>query len=275
MMALMAKFGLEGYGAFFILTEICAKKLEKRADEEYADEHLNFIFNERLVREKLRMRATKVELFLNFCATLDLLLFTKVEDEFHISFPKLLESMDRDSKRARHCRVTAAPKRKKKEKEEDKEKDISARTPKQVETDSGKVLRDAIRGVYRTAYARRYGVEKETFNQRENSQIQELAKRLGQDAPGVVAFYFNHDDQFYVRQSHALGPLLANAEALQTQWKTKVAVTTHHAREIERSQSSAISEGEMATLLGRSDEPRLVAPVQELFPLLKVGGDHD
>lgn len=110
MQALMNEFGLEGYAAFFILTEICAKKMEKEGDETFSEKHTNFVFNERIIREKLRMRSTKVELFLNSCATLDLLQFTKVKDEYNFSFPKLLECLDRDANRAREDRAPAAPK---------------------------------------------------------------------------------------------------------------------------------------------------------------------
>lgn len=110
MTSLMEEFGLEGYAAYFILMEICAKKLEKKEDCELAMNDCRFAFHERKVREKLRMRSTKVELFLNYCSTLDLLLFTKVDDEFHFYIPKLLEFMDRDSKRARHKRGDSAPK---------------------------------------------------------------------------------------------------------------------------------------------------------------------
>lgn len=125
MQALMNKFGLEGYAAFFILTEICASKLEKEPDQKFTEDHLKFTFNERIVREKLRMRSTKVELFLNYCSTLDLLQFTKDQDEIIFYFPKLLESMDRDTKRARQVRGIGAPKIKNKEedKEEDKDKE--------------------------------------------------------------------------------------------------------------------------------------------------------
>lgn len=126
MMALMSKFGLEGYAAFFILTELCAKKFEKGKSEEVSEDHLRFTFHERILREKLRMRSTKVELFLNYCATLDLLQVHKNSEEFHFYFPKLLESMDRDSRRARPVRDKNAPKIKNKDK--DKDKDIIKET---------------------------------------------------------------------------------------------------------------------------------------------------
>jgi hypothetical protein len=121
MTALMNEFGLEGYAAYFILIEMCAEKLEKPENGELTADHCNFIFNERVVREKLRMRSTKVELFLNYCSSLDLLLFTKVKDEFNFSIPNLLKYLDRDSKRARSVRALSAPKIKIEDKDKDKE----------------------------------------------------------------------------------------------------------------------------------------------------------
>lgn len=115
--SLMNEFGLEGYAAYFILMEMCAEKLKKEPEEGFTAEHCRFTFNERTLREKLRMRSTKVELFLNSCSTLVLLQFTRTEDEFNFYVPKLLECLDRDSRRARHDRVQAAPKIKSKEKE--------------------------------------------------------------------------------------------------------------------------------------------------------------
>lgn len=147
MLALMNKFGLEGYAAYFILAEICGKKLEKEAEETYTEDHLKFTFNERIVREKLRMRSTKVELFLNYCATLDLLQFTKVEDEITFYFPKLLESMDRDSKRARTERADGAPKNKIKKEKKNKEEEI----------DKDKEIRAQIEIIYQLHYPLKKG----------------------------------------------------------------------------------------------------------------------
>lgn len=123
LIALMNEFGLEGYAAYFILMEMCAKKLDKGLDEVFTEDHCRFVFNERQVREKLRMRSTKVELFLNSCVTLVLLQFTKVKDEYSFYVPKLLESLDRDSKRARTERAESAPKKKNKKKNKKEEKE--------------------------------------------------------------------------------------------------------------------------------------------------------
>jgi hypothetical protein len=67
MTALMNRFGLEGYAGYFILMEICAAKLEKKLDREIEENDCRFILPERKIREKLRMRKTKLAEFLFFC----------------------------------------------------------------------------------------------------------------------------------------------------------------------------------------------------------------
>lgn len=144
MQSLMNEWGLEGYAAYFILMEMCGKKLERRKDEPLTDDHFRFVFNERLLREKLRMRShklceflssciklglfdaswnmnrssTEVPLKFNFSSTLVQLPSTKDEYEFSFYVPKLLECLDRDSKRPRSDRAPTAPKKKSKIKKE-------------------------------------------------------------------------------------------------------------------------------------------------------------
>jgi hypothetical protein len=153
MVALMDQFGIEGYGAYFILMELCMKKLDKPAHREIIEDDCRFVFPERLVRERLRMRRAKLHDFLVYCRD-ELKLFhvefgavgnvdvdvekyrgssTEVQLKFNRSatkvqlprttlsyelnfyVPKLLEYLDRDSRRARHERATGAPKNKNKE----------------------------------------------------------------------------------------------------------------------------------------------------------------
>jgi hypothetical protein len=134
MTKLMNIFGVEGYGAYFILVEMCVDKMDKERDEEFTEAHCRFRFSERLIREKLRMRSTKVELFLSSCSTLDLLQFTKVEDEFNFYLPKLLEYLDRHSRKARPKRATSGPQAGL-DKEQDKEQDKEL-SPEKIESDA-------------------------------------------------------------------------------------------------------------------------------------------
>lgn len=153
MVALMNEFGLEGYAAYFILMELCMEKLEKPVDREICENDCRFVFPERLLREKLRMRRSKLAEFLFYCrderklfhfiwtgrdgveinvdkirgsaaehqlklnrsVTKVELLRTNLSEELNFYVPKLLESLDRDSKRARHWRADGAPKNKNKE----------------------------------------------------------------------------------------------------------------------------------------------------------------
>jgi hypothetical protein len=78
---------------------------------------------------------------------------------------------------------------------------------------------------YDASYRARYGTAP-VRNARVNSMCAQLVKRLGGDAAvAVVRFYVQHQNGYYVQKSHALGPCVADAEALHTQWKTNVIVT--------------------------------------------------
>lgn len=127
MQNLFEQMGHTGIACYWILVEMCAEKLDKAREEEFTEEHCKFTFHEKILRQNLRISRTNVELFLGFCAGFSLLSFEITESEIKIYMPKLLESMDRDAKRARPPRVQAAPKKKikikKKNKKEDKEEE--------------------------------------------------------------------------------------------------------------------------------------------------------
>ena len=125
-MAIMDMFGHAGYSTYFILLEICAGKLEKSKDEELSEEHCHFTINERLLREKCRLRSTKVRLILDYCSTLDLFSVESNGNELNFYMPKLLEYIDRDSKRARKLREISAPTARL-DKDKDKDKDTIAK----------------------------------------------------------------------------------------------------------------------------------------------------
>lgn len=46
-----------------------------------------------------------------------------------------------------------------------------------------------------------------------------LVKRLGDEAPGVAAFYVAMNDPFFVKSSHPVKLLASNVETIRTQWK--------------------------------------------------------
>ena len=101
MRKVIKKFGLEGYACYFILLELCFDKIKKSRDQKFTEDHFQFRLEETEVLQKFRMRATRVELLLNYYVTCELLHFTKVEDEFHFEIPKILKLLDREQRRAR------------------------------------------------------------------------------------------------------------------------------------------------------------------------------
>ena len=103
-------------------------------------------------------------------------------------------------------------------------------------------------GVYEIAYHARYGVEP-SRNAQVNSQLSNLAKRLGEDAAGVIRFYLTHNGAYYVRCQHTVGPMLKDAEALHTQWKRGQAVLGTQAREVERQAHNSDTWDQAAAIL--------------------------
>lgn len=74
---------------------------------------------------------------------------------------------------------------------------------------------------YAAAYQRRYKTEP-VRNATVNAQLKAFVARIGaQEAPLVAAFYVGLNDPFYVKQGHATGPLLKDAESVRMQWATK------------------------------------------------------
>ncbi len=104
--------------------------------------------------------------------------------------------------------------------------------------DDGKLLCRRIWEAYQAAYRNRYGTDP-VRNATVNSQIASLAKRLGEEALEVVAFYLAHNKGFYLEKCHPIGLCLADAESLRTQWARGRAITKTEASQADRLQASS------------------------------------
>lgn len=90
---------------------------------------------------------------------------------------------------------------------------------------------------YEGAYRRRYRVAP-VRNAKVNSQIAELGKRLGDEAPAVAEFYLYHNGSFYVRAKHTMNLLLRDCEGIRTEWATGKIVTQGEAQQMDRKQGN-------------------------------------
>jgi hypothetical protein len=91
---------------------------------------------------------------------------------------------------------------------------------------------------YSDAYFNRYGTEP-VRNQTVNSQVVQFVKRLGEtESPQVAAFFLTHNDVFYVKQMHAVGLLLKDAEKLRTEWATQSQMTHTKAMQVDKTQTN-------------------------------------
>ena len=87
---------------------------------------------------------------------------------------------------------------------------------------------------YRAAYLQAYGVEP-LRNAKVNGQIANFVKLVGEDkAPHIAAFYVFHPNQWYRTKGHDFGTLLANAQALATDWQRNTRTTSVQTRQQEK-----------------------------------------
>ena len=102
---------------------------------------------------------------------------------------------------------------------------------------------------YDAAYALRYGV-KPVRNAKVSSQLKQFVKRIGfAESPQVAAFFVGHANAFYIRKSHDVGSLLADAEKLRMEWATGRMVTASGAQQVDRTQSNFNAANEAIRML--------------------------
>lgn len=102
---------------------------------------------------------------------------------------------------------------------------------------------------YAAAYAARYGPDP-VRNVKINSLVKQVVQRLGaEEAPLVAAFFVSHANAYYVRKSHDLGSLVADAEKLRMEWASGRMVTATYAQQEDRTQSNFNSANEAIRIL--------------------------
>lgn len=91
---------------------------------------------------------------------------------------------------------------------------------------------------YRAAYMQAYGVEP-LRNAKVNGQVASFVKLVGNDkAPHIAAFYVAHPNHWYRTKGHDFGTLLANAQAVATDWQRNTRTTSVEARQSEKTASN-------------------------------------
>lgn len=121
---LKRRFGFDGIGRYWTFIELCAEKMTKEQASEFTEEHCVFEFERSYLMLSLGYANLKqASSYLQAMAELGLCSVEAQGELYRCSVPKLLECMDRDSKRARQERAAGAPKKKIKKKIKDKEED--------------------------------------------------------------------------------------------------------------------------------------------------------
>lgn len=98
---------------------------------------------------------------------------------------------------------------------------------------------DEVWHAFNNAYFNRYGAEYKRTG-KANGQLMNFLKIVGkEEAPYIATFYVSHNNRYYVQKSHTIGPMLADAESLRTQWITGRAVTSGKAADLESTSNNA------------------------------------
>jgi len=88
------------------------------------------------------------------------------------------------------------------------------------------------------------------WNAKVAGQFGQLIGRLGaDDAPQVAAYFLKINDARIVQRYHAVGDLLAGAEAYHTQWATNRQMTAAAARQVEQTQTNLSGAQEVYELI--------------------------
>lgn len=117
------QMGHTGIACYYLLTEICAEKLEKNPDKTLEISDCKFRFSQGFVRRNLRISSAKLEVFLRICSGLGLFQHEFCEKDLEIKYPILLDLLDSDSKKSRSRREQDATKTRL-DKDIDKEVDV-------------------------------------------------------------------------------------------------------------------------------------------------------
>lgn len=92
---------------------------------------------------------------------------------------------------------------------------------------------------YEDAYLLRWN-QNPVRNAQVNSQMKKFVERVGvQDAPDIAKFYLAHNKKFYIEKCHPVGLMLADAEALATQWKNNSPITDLSVKDIKKAEKQA------------------------------------
>lgn len=175
--------------------------------------------------------------------------FDKYEDPFHLKEKRLSsEKTEAPSKPLR----SQEQEQELEQKQEQELLPAGKPTGQQKSTQSETELQGACRktwAAYSTAYAARYGPEP-VRNAKVNALVKQVVQRLGADeSPHVAAFFVSHANAYYIRKSHDLGSLVADAEKLRMEWASGRMVTTTSAQQADRTQSNFNSANEAIRIL--------------------------
>lgn len=203
------ELGLAGVGAYFIIMELCAEKMESGSD-------FVFTFKRPYFDNVLRMKRKSTENVLRILSESNVLTSTLDDNEIKIEFPILLNLLDRDMKKPRLNRVSSAQSRRL-DKELDKELDLDKerrrkRTPKKKASPQPTVdpIGKILTARYCELWKSRYG-SNPTILPQHPKQLKTIGEQNGKARTlQLLDAYFECPESWFVKKRHDISTFSSN-----------------------------------------------------------------
>lgn len=209
------QMGHIGISCYYLITEICAEKLEKIPNKTLETSDCSFKFSQAFVRRNLRISSTKLEVFLNICSGLGLFSFEFIEKDLHINYPILLELLDSDSKKSRSRREDDAAKQRldidknrieknRLDKDLQKEKTAVAKGPASDKSDALKLKANYLIKKYCELFKLKYSSSPE-ISGKDAGIAKRIASELSEEKVNLyLEAFFSMPDAWLMKAKHPL-----------------------------------------------------------------------
>lgn len=263
---LMEEFGLEGYGRFWILAEMCYAKLNRK-NESFVRQceqtgRVKFTFHQRILRQKLQGNWKKLEKFFNYCSETSDFCWEISEKLVSFDMPNILERLTAKEKQYWSQFAWSQPRREEKRRDSkttslksapaaaDSPVDTTVpvqaellpaeppktpapkkgtRKPRQSTSDNAALIAH-----YCEQWADRYGGKSPDIDGKDARLLKMIRSRMGlEKAKEFIDAYFAMPDSFVVKAAHPVNLLQVKKMEVQRFLNSGQFITQKQARDVD------------------------------------------
>lgn len=209
------EFGHTGVAWYFLLTEICAEKLEKPVSRDIADADCAFGFDKAFIESSLRGTFTKIKRWLDHGVVMGLWSYTETEFELNVKYPILLDLLHSDlmktrSRREQDAVVSGLDKNRIEKSRKDKNRVGKPASLLPLEEPLGK----ALMARYCELWKSRYGVNP-AIQKHHPKLLKDVGEQNGKDRTlSLIEAYFECPDSWFVKKGHDIPTFVGNLSGI-------------------------------------------------------------